>query len=239
MNTVLQSGLDSGCSIADLVAQLEQADSSARLVAAVASLAATRDPAAIPSLIQVLGYNNPGAAMAAVDGLVSLGSVAVPSILAQIDGYNYGARSYAIRALAAIADPRALDVLLAAAETDFAPSVRRAAIKGLGCLRWEQHFQSAPVSAHQRVLTSLLTISQDEDWTIRYATIVALQAFANAIPASYSVKSMYDALWHRLLELATADRDSSVRIRARLAQQQLTHLYPISTTPDLVLQGSS
>ncbi len=175
-----------------------------------------------------------------MDGLVSLGSVAVPSILAQLDDYNYGARSYAIRALAAIADPRALDVLLAAAETDFAPSVRRAAIKGLGCLRWEQHSLSVPVSvpvpAHQRVLTSLLTISQDEDWTIRYAAIVALQAFATSALAPHPIQPTYDALWHRLLE---ADRDSSVRIRAHLAQQQLTHLYSVSTTPDLVLQGSS
>ncbi len=55
MNTVLQSSPESSCSIADLVAQLELADSPARLVAAVRSLAATRDPEAIPSLIQVLG----------------------------------------------------------------------------------------------------------------------------------------------------------------------------------------
>jgi len=38
--------------------------------------------------------------------------------------YNYGARAYSIRALAAIADPCALDVLVTAAATDFAPSVR-------------------------------------------------------------------------------------------------------------------
>ena len=64
---------------------------------AVRELAAATDPDAIPTLIKVLAYNNPGAAVAAVDGLVALGSTAVPTLLELIDGYNYGARAWAIR----------------------------------------------------------------------------------------------------------------------------------------------
>ena len=47
----------------------------------------------------------------AVAGLTELGEIAVPQLLDQIDDYNYGARAYSIRTLAAIADPRALDIL--------------------------------------------------------------------------------------------------------------------------------
>jgi len=72
--------------------------------------------------------------VAAVEGLIHMGSSAV-QLMEQLDEYNYGARAYSIRALAAIADPCALDVLVTAA-TDFAPSVRRAAAKGLGTLHW-------------------------------------------------------------------------------------------------------
>ncbi|PLZ47157.1 HEAT repeat domain-containing protein, partial [Fischerella thermalis] len=108
-----------------LIRAVVEADSPARMIAAVQKLAAAQDEAAIPTLIAVFGYNNPAAAIAAVTGLTQLGEVAVPQLLEQIDDYNYGARAYSIRALAAIADPRALDVLLASAASDFAPSVRR------------------------------------------------------------------------------------------------------------------
>ena len=121
-----------------LIDAVSKADSPALMVKAVQKLAAAKDPAAILTLIAVFGYNNPTAAVVAVAGLIELGEVAVPHLLAQIDDYNYGARAYSVRTLAAIADPLALDLLLTAAATDFAPSVRRAAAKGLGFLHWHK-----------------------------------------------------------------------------------------------------
>jgi phycocyanobilin lyase beta subunit len=93
----------------ELIQSVEQADSPARLVAAVRSLAAAKLEAGIPTLITILGYNNPEAAVVALEGLVQLGDVAVLPLLEQLDDYNYGARAYSFRALAAIADPQALE----------------------------------------------------------------------------------------------------------------------------------
>ena len=94
------------------IKQVQTATSSEELISAVRMLAAQCDPLSIATLVEVLGYNNPGAAVAAVDGLVRLGEVAVMPILKLLDGYNYGARAWAIRALAEIGDNRAIDLLL-------------------------------------------------------------------------------------------------------------------------------
>ena len=88
-----------------LIQAVEQADSSEGLLNAVKALAAAESPEAIPTLITVLGYNNPGAAVAAVDGLIQIGEPAVLPLLEQLDGYNYGARAWAVRALAELATP--------------------------------------------------------------------------------------------------------------------------------------
>src|ERR671917_25008 len=102
----------------EIIQAVEQANSDLSLVESVRKLAAIHSEEAIPTLIAVLGYNNPGAAMAAVEGLIELGEAAVIPLVEQLDDYNYGARAYSIRALAAIADPRALDTLVTAAATD-------------------------------------------------------------------------------------------------------------------------
>jgi phycocyanobilin lyase beta subunit len=44
----------------------------------VENLAAVKSEAAIPTLTDVLRYNNPGASVAAVDGLIAIGKAAVP-----------------------------------------------------------------------------------------------------------------------------------------------------------------
>ena len=98
-----------------LIQAVEDADSADGLLSAVEALADACDPEAIPTLIAVLGYNNPGAAVAAVDGLIALGETAIPSLLELIDTYNYGARAWAVRACAGIGDPRTLDLLLTSA----------------------------------------------------------------------------------------------------------------------------
>lgn len=195
-------------SLQTLVDAIEQADSPERLIGAVQALAAARLEAGIPTLIKALGYNNPGAAMVAVRGLVQMGEAAVMPLLTLMDDYNYGARAYAIRALAAIADPRALDVLLVTAETDFAPSVRRAATKGLGLMRWLQLPLDRVAMAQQKALASLLTISQDDDWSLRYAAIVGLQGLALAAqPLTAQIAA-------HLQQMVDTETDLAVRSRA-------------------------
>lgn len=199
-----------------LISAIEQADSPANLITAVRALAAARSEAAIPMLITVLGYNNPGAAVVAVDGLVQLDAAAVPPLLQQLDDYNYGARAYAIRALAAIADPRALSVLLEAAETDFAPSVRRAAARGLGNLHWQLLTAEQRLEAQSQTLNILLKVSDDSDWAIRYAAVVGLEALGNS-----ALAAVLQALTDRLQTLAAADSDIATQARATLARDRL------------------
>lgn len=203
----------------ELIQSVEQADSPARLVAAVRALAEARLEGGIATLIAVLGYNNPEAALAAVEGLVHLGEVAVPPLLEQLDDYNYGARAYSFRVLAAIADPRSLDVLLSAAETDFAPSVRRAAAKGLGNLRWSKLPSQQRQPAQERALKTLLFVSNDPDWAIRYAAVVGLQALAAS--DAVTQPDLISQILARFNQIAEADTDLAVRARVWMAQKQL------------------
>jgi phycocyanobilin lyase beta subunit len=194
----------------ELIRAVALADTPAQMVAAVQNLAATKDPAAIPTLIAVFGYNNPAAAAVAVKALTEMGRVAVPELISQIDDYNYGARAYSIRTLAAIADPRALDLLISVAATDFAPSVRRAAAKGLGNLHWHQLELSESHTAPKRALETLLHISQDSDWSIRYAAVVGLQALAQNTDLQQPILA-------RLAQMLTTDSEKAVRARVQLA----------------------
>jgi phycocyanobilin lyase beta subunit len=95
---------------AELIAAVQRADSSQGLLLATQALAACPDPAAASTLVEVLGFNNPGAAVAAVDGLIGLGPGAVDALL-QLDPENYGARAWAVRAPAGIGDVRGLGAL--------------------------------------------------------------------------------------------------------------------------------
>ncbi|MBE9190899.1 HEAT repeat domain-containing protein [Gloeocapsopsis crepidinum LEGE 06123] len=197
-----------------LIRAVEQADSAPRLVAAVQDLASAEVEAGISTLIAVLGYNNPTAAVAAVQGLIQIGSPAVQPLIEQLDDYNYGARAYAIRALAAIADPRALDILLASAATDFAPSVRRAAAKGLGALRWSELPTNERSTAQVKALETLELILQDADWSIRYAAIVGLQRLATTSELTSQIQGKF-------AQLLATEKDAAVRSRVQFAQAQL------------------
>ncbi len=198
-----------------LIQAVEQADSEERLVESVRELAALHSEEAISTLIAALGYNNPGAAGAAIEGLIGIGEAAVMPLLEQLDDYNYGARAYSIRALAAIADPRALDVLVTAAATDFAPSVRRAAAKGLGNLHWHQLPSEQVKDALFKALDTLLQVSQDADWAIRYAAVVGLQALAN------SATGTTEPIQNRFEQMLSSEADKAVRSRVLMAQQHL------------------
>jgi phycocyanobilin lyase beta subunit len=201
--------------IQELIQAVEQANSDERLLESVQALAACHSEAAIPMLIAVLGYNNPGAAVTAVEGLIALGASAVMPLLEQLDEYNYGARAYSIRALAALADPRALDTLVSAATIDFAPSVRRAAAKGLGNLHWHQLPPEEIAQAQTKVLNTLIQVFQDSDWAIRYAAIVGLQALAK------SATSTTEPIQNLFEQMLSSEADQAVRSRILMAQQRL------------------
>jgi phycocyanobilin lyase subunit beta len=203
--------------VADLILAVEKADSSDGLLDAVKALCAAHHEAAIPTLIDVLKYNNPGAAVAAVDGLIEIGEVTVPYILEQLDGYNYGARAWATRALAGIGDPRALDLLLDAARNDFSLSVRRAAAKGLGGLRWEQIPDTTAKSAQKDVLETLLQVSQDPEWVVRYAAVVGLENFAVSTSRTVGLQDILQ----RFQEMLSSDAERVICARIELALSNL------------------
>jgi phycocyanobilin lyase beta subunit len=202
-----------------LIRAVEQADSSAGLINAVQALAEARLEAGVPTLVAVLSYNNPGAAVAAVDGLVQLGEAAVNQLLDQIDDYNYGGRAWAIRALAGIGDARGLETLVSAAETDFAMSVRRAAVKGLGNLRWLQMPAQEVRGAQERVLNTLLLTSQDQEWVVRYASVVGLQALATSVAVTQT--DFLQKISAHFEQIVNTDPVLAVRTRIQLAMQQL------------------
>lgn len=214
MNGLEQPTAGVGAPVAELIAAIETADSKGAMVVAVNQLAAAQDIAAIPTLITVLGYNNPGAAVAAVSGLASLGSAAVPALLEQIDGYNYGARAWAIRALALIGDPRALPVLLETAKGDFALSVRRAAARGLGTIRWAL-LPAEQVTASQRAVLDVLTdATADPEWVVRYAAVAGLQTLAVDLVNPEGHQPLILAALHLVFD---QDETPAVQARARLA----------------------
>jgi len=201
-----------------LIRAVEEADSSDRLLDAVQQLAAAGFDESIPTLIAALNYNNPGAAVAAVDGLVQIGEAAVQPLLELIDNYNYGARAWAIRALAGIGDVRALNTLLDAAKTDFSLSVRRAAARGLGTLRWHQLKPDQVQSAQAQALEALLLVCQDPEWIVRYAAVTGLEGLAIAQP------TFVPKILAQLEQIVNTDTDLAVCTRVRMAQQQLQNL---------------
>lgn len=203
----------------ELIHAVEQADSAESLLEAVKMLAETHSPEAIPSLITVLGYNNPGAAVAAVDGLIAIGEPSVQPLLEQLDGYNYGARAWAIRALSSIGDPRGLNVLLEAAGGDFALSVRRAAARGLGNIHWQQMNAQEVPEAQIQAINTLLQASQDPEWIVRYAAIVGLEGLAKEMKTRQS--EYFDQIIHRLEEMINSDETLAVQARAKFAQSCL------------------
>jgi phycocyanobilin lyase beta subunit len=202
-----------------LIRAVQEADSSERLVDAVQELAAAGIEESVPTLIAALGYNNPGAAVAAVDGLIAIGEAAVSPLLELIDDYNYGARAWAIRALAGIGDIRALDTLLEAAKTDFSLSVRRAAARGLGTLRWHQVPPEKMESVQTQVLEALLLISQDPEWVVRYAVVTSLETLAIAI--AVTLPNQASRITNQLQHMLDTDVDLGVRTRVKFAQQKI------------------
>ena len=205
--------------MAEQITALQQADSAQDLLRATQELAASADASAAPVLVEVLGFNNPGAAVAAVEGLISLGTAAVDALL-QLDPENYGARAWAVRALAGIGDVRGLELLLDALGSDVAASVRRAAAKGLGQMQLAELPPDQQQVVQRQCLGALLAATSDGEWVVRYAVAVGLELLAAGLPPHLPEWQQARAGLVTLLAAAT-DNAPVVQRRAHLALLRL------------------
>ena len=205
--------------MAEQITALQQADSAQDLLRATQELAASADASAAPVLVEVLGFNNPGAAVAAVEGLISLGTAAVEALL-QLDPENYGARAWAVRALAGIGDVRGLELLLDALGSDVAASVRRAAAKGLGQLQLAELPPAQQQDIQRQCLGALLAATSDGEWVVRYAVAVGLESLAGGMPAEAPERQLAQQ-GLLILQEATDGTPPVVQRRAKLALSRL------------------
>ena len=213
-DTLLQSRLQA----------VDAADSAQSMLDAVEALAELKHEGAIEMLIRVLAYNNPGAAVAAVDGLIQIGTPAASALLNQIDGYNYGARAWALRVLSGIGDPRGLDLILETAAEDFSLSVRRAAACGLGSIQWEKLAAEDRRAAQVKARDTLLKVVEDDpEWVVRYAGVVGLQGVAIAAHPE-KLTDIIAPISTCLKQTAETDEATAVRARAEWASQQIGEL---------------
>jgi phycocyanobilin lyase beta subunit len=211
--------------VLELVAAVRGADTALGLLQATQALAAVAHPGGAACLVEILGFNNPGAAVAAVDGLIAIGEPAVETILANIDGYNYGARAWAVRALAGIGDVRGLDVLEDALGKDIGPSVRRAAARGLGQLRLTDLPEEHRHLTALRCLQALVDGCRDGEWVVRYAVVVGLESLAARLPTASAQphEQLLEAL--RGLRHDPSEEAPVVQLRAALALERLGGLH--------------
>jgi len=177
---------------------VEQACSAETLVAATLDLVkisphlplnSIEQQAAINCLITLLATNNPGAAGIAVGGLIACKTAAVQPILNNLDEHNYGARAWAVRALAQIGDPRGLAVLQRAIEQDIGPSVRCAAAMGLGRIKLAELSPAEKLETMEICLAGLKLGCADGEWIVRYAAVVGLENFGRTSSSSFAQAS--------------------------------------------------
>jgi phycocyanobilin lyase beta subunit len=211
--------------LTERIRAVREASSAEALLTATRALAATdhgttAEAEAIGCLVEVLGFNNPGAAVAAVDGLIRLGPAAVEPLLSRLDPRNYGARAWAVRALAGIGDVRGLELLEEALASDVGPSVRRAAACGLGRLRLAELAAGERGNVRERALSGLLAGCADGEWVVRYAVAVGLESLAQGMgpdpPQRSRLLGGLEHLGDPLLE-----ETAVVQLRARLALRRL------------------
>ena len=205
--------------VQQLIEAVNQADSADLLLETVEDLADAQDQSAIPTLVEVLGFNNPGAAVAAVDGLIRIGEPVVPYLLENLDDYNYGARAWATRVFAGVGDPSALDLLLEAAISDFSQSVRRAAAKGLGSIIWSKLPPQEVIPAQQKVLKTLLLATEDAEWVVRYAAIVGLEALAQTLATTQP--ELLAEITNKFQELTETEVEAAIKARVKYAVSQI------------------
>ncbi len=225
--------MNSSDRFAALIAAVEQADSAGALFQTTRTLAtalasqdlvATGDSPpdqALACLVRILGFNNPGAAVAAVEGLMACGPAAVAPLLEGLDDHNYGARAWAVRALAGIGDVRGLDLLEGALANDVGPSVRRAAAIGLGTLQVDGLAPQERRAVQQRALVALESGAQDGEWVVRYAVATAMERITPRLQELEGGRHRAESILHRLADEGQEEAPV-VWLRARLALSRLS-----------------
>lgn len=190
----------------------------------------------MPVLVDALGYNNPISANMAVDALVdAYGRRAVPMLLRGVAAFNYAVNAYALRALARIGDPSVAEVARTCALKGPIPNVRRAAIRCLGALRYNDWMdvggdddngdgdgsgrETATATATRceavaRAADALLQLMDDSDWSVRYAAISSTERLVRG-DARETVRARFV---DKLRQMAAADPDEVVRARAALSR---------------------
>ena len=196
--------------------ELDRATTTPELVRATQTLCGLKDLEAAPTLIKVLGFNNPAVGAVATQGLIDLGRDVVPMLLANMDDGNYGARAWVIRAIATLRDPRGLDLLEHALNADIAPSVRRSATRGLAEMELEGPSFFKDFS---RCCESLFKAAADDEWIVRYAAAFGLeQRFChNSINTGLKTQ----AIAHLEQLSSNSEAVKVVKQRAKLALQRL------------------
>ena len=206
--------MTSDSALSQAIASVDAARTSTELMQATTSLVRCNDLRSIPKLLEVIGFNNPALAGVALSGLVALGPDAAPQILDRLDPQNYGARAWAVRALAEIANGCALDTLVEALSNDIGPSVRRAAAKGLGHLKLTGDPDEIN-SQRQRCFQALSHGCQDGEWVVRYSCCASLERLLSTGEAELQA---IQCLRERT---GSSERVKVVRLRAAKALQRL------------------
>jgi phycocyanobilin lyase beta subunit len=210
----------SGMDLQRAIGAVEEAGSAEELLLASRRLAALAHPDAAGTLIAILGYNNPGAAVASVEGLIAIGEPAVRPLLDNLDARNYGARAWAVRALAGLADPRGLEVLVDSLLHDVGPSVRRAAARGLGDLRLSDE------TGVTRCLEALVRGAGDGEWVVRYAVAVGLERRLSRPPLIPDLQRRGAEALEQRLASTTGEEVAVVRERAVRALRRIREAMP-------------
>ena len=206
--------MTSDSALSQAIASVDAARTSTELMQATIALVRCNDLRSIPKLLEVIGFNNPALAGVALSGMVALGPDAAPQILDRLDPQNYGARAWAVRALAEIANGCALDTLVEALGNDIGPSVRRAAAKGLGHLKLTGDPDEIN-SQRQRCFQALSHGCQDGEWVVRYSCCASLERLLSTGEAELQA---IQCLRERT---GSSERVKVVRLRAALALQRL------------------
>ena len=195
---------------------LDRATTTSELVEATQTICGLKDLEAAPTLIKVLGFNNPAVGAVATQGLIALGRDVVPILVVNLDVGNYGARAWVVRAIATLRDPRGLDLLEHALNADIAPSVRRSATRGLA----EMELEGSNVSKNfSRCCEALFKAAADDEWIVRYAAAFGLEQRFGHNSTNIGLKTQ--AIAH-LEELSSnSEAVKVVKQRAKLALQRL------------------
>ena len=195
---------------------LDRATTTSELVEATQTICGMKDLGAAPTLIKVLGFNNPAVGAVATQGLIALGRDVVPILVVNLDVGNYGARAWVVRAIATLRDPRGLDLLEHALNADIAPSVRRSATRGLA----EMELEGSNVSKDfSRCCEALFKAAADNEWIVRYAAAFGLEQRFGHNSTNTGLKTQ--AIDHLEQLSSNSEAVKVVQQRAKLALQRL------------------